>query len=440
MVFFTKIDDRAKVKGSRDPLGFEPIWSAFGREVVGNLTTVTTSLRGFTTLILGMYFVDRLVERGKVSEGARLALFLRAEQLAAYSRHAAGQEGLRGELRGIERVKGRLASGGSVKISADPAHQILSDQRTYGLWGLYSQAARKSGIFDAHVQRLTPSAYQFVESFHASRLRGFERAIDDLIGKKEAAIFDPYNKHKACAAALARQLVPRVEGEELDYYLNTLVRGGEGMAPSVRARQRELWETMVEVYDSKRVPWETWFVMKDLDELLLRAEKEGRGALAERLSYIRHVEPLLGAVARLFGYLMRCGSRSVKDVARDVEETWGKGLVHLEPDALPRGAIVLFDHAASDNTRKRILDAGLAMQRGKYGDAIRLVLEQNEAVMRARGGAAPWVKIDRGKLDVRFRGDDGPPLPSRKELPHLWTNSYFMNSLKAIGRTVVGRA
>ncbi|MDI1478731.1 hypothetical protein [Polyangium sp. y55x31] len=440
MVFFTKIDDRAKVKGSRDPLGIEPIWSAFGREVVGNLTTVTTSLRGFTTLVLGMYFVDRLVERGRVSEGARLSLFLRAEQLAAYSRHAAGQEGLRGELRGIERVKDRLASGGSVKISADPAHQILSDQRTYGLWGLYSQAARKSGIFDTYAQKLTPDATDFVELFHAGKLRGFRKEIEDLIGKKEAATFDPYNKHRACAATLARQLAPKVEQEERDYYMKTLVEGGEGMPPVVRARQSELWETMAEVYDSKRVPWNSWFGMKDLRELEHRAEKAGRGALAERLSYIRDVEPLLGAVARLFGYLMRCGGRSVKAVAKDVEDTWGKGLVHLEPEALPRGAIMIFDHAASDKARGRIVDAGSAMQAGKYSDAIRLVLEQNEAVMNARGGAAPWVKIDRGKLDVRFRGDDWPSLPSRSEMPDLWTNSYFLNSLKAIGRSVVGRA
>lgn len=36
--FLTEIDARAEVKGSRDPLGLVPIWSHFGRRVVGDPT------------------------------------------------------------------------------------------------------------------------------------------------------------------------------------------------------------------------------------------------------------------------------------------------------------------------------------------------------------------------------------------------------------------
>ena len=43
--FFTAIDPDARIKGSRDPLGFETIWTAFGREIIGNLTTVTRSVQ-----------------------------------------------------------------------------------------------------------------------------------------------------------------------------------------------------------------------------------------------------------------------------------------------------------------------------------------------------------------------------------------------------------
>jgi hypothetical protein len=52
MPFLTDLDERAEVKGSKDPLGLVPIWSKFGREVVGNLTTVTGSVRNFTTLLV----------------------------------------------------------------------------------------------------------------------------------------------------------------------------------------------------------------------------------------------------------------------------------------------------------------------------------------------------------------------------------------------------
>ena len=51
--FLTDLDPQAAIKGSRDPLGIQPIWTRMGRHVVGNLTTVSTSVRDFTTTILG---------------------------------------------------------------------------------------------------------------------------------------------------------------------------------------------------------------------------------------------------------------------------------------------------------------------------------------------------------------------------------------------------
>jgi len=58
--FLTGIDPEAAVKGSRDPLGLQTIWIRLGGLVVGNLTTVSTSVRDFTTLILGYYFAERV--------------------------------------------------------------------------------------------------------------------------------------------------------------------------------------------------------------------------------------------------------------------------------------------------------------------------------------------------------------------------------------------
>jgi hypothetical protein len=59
--FLTDLDSRAAVKGSRDPQGIQQIWTRLGRHVIGNLTTVSDSVRDFTTLLLGYYFAARLV-------------------------------------------------------------------------------------------------------------------------------------------------------------------------------------------------------------------------------------------------------------------------------------------------------------------------------------------------------------------------------------------
>ena len=85
---FTELDSRARIRGSRDPLGLQPVWTALGRRVVSNLTTVSSSLRNFTTLLLSRYFADRALEEGVISRESYLAAFLKVEQLCAYSRVA----------------------------------------------------------------------------------------------------------------------------------------------------------------------------------------------------------------------------------------------------------------------------------------------------------------------------------------------------------------
>ena len=104
--FLTQLDSRAAIKGSRDPLGVQSIWSRFGRRVVGNLTTVSTSVRDFTVLLLGYYFAERVADEGG-TEGD-LATFLKWEQLAAYARARVNKEQ---GFRGTERVWKRLGEG-----------------------------------------------------------------------------------------------------------------------------------------------------------------------------------------------------------------------------------------------------------------------------------------------------------------------------------------
>src|SRR6478735_988758 len=78
--FLTDLDSRAAVKGSRDPLGIQQLWTRFGRRVVGNLTTVSTSVRDFTTVLLGYHFAAELAD--DQGPGSELETFLKWEQLA----------------------------------------------------------------------------------------------------------------------------------------------------------------------------------------------------------------------------------------------------------------------------------------------------------------------------------------------------------------------
>src|SRR5688572_42013 len=134
--FLTDIDPQIAVKGSRDPLGIQTIWARLGRHVVGNLTTVSTSVRDFTTLILGYYFTERVAS--EFGGDGDLPVFLRWEQLAAYAR---GEINGDWAFRGVERVKKNLQDGAPVRLGTSATAQILSNQKTYGLWGLYTVPA-----------------------------------------------------------------------------------------------------------------------------------------------------------------------------------------------------------------------------------------------------------------------------------------------------------
>ena len=102
MPFLTLEDPNAKIQGSRDPLGVQPIWSSFARHVVTNVTAAASSVRGFSILLLGRYYAGQLIEAGRVPSEAALDVVLRMEQLGAYARHVG--HGVEGDIRGSGRT------------------------------------------------------------------------------------------------------------------------------------------------------------------------------------------------------------------------------------------------------------------------------------------------------------------------------------------------
>ena len=77
--FFTAVDERATIKGSRDPLGFEIIWSAFRRKQIKNLTTISAFPHEFAICLLGHYFAQ-LDEKALKNESLLCERFLKFEQ------------------------------------------------------------------------------------------------------------------------------------------------------------------------------------------------------------------------------------------------------------------------------------------------------------------------------------------------------------------------
>jgi len=417
MPFLTALDSRAKIKGSRDPLGLQPLWTRLGRQVVHNLTTVTASLREFTVHLLGMELVRRAAEHSSSTSIGLDSFFLKWEQLAAYSRYVINGE--QQGIRGIDRVRERAASG-RVRISADQRSQILSDQRVYGLWGLYTVASRSSGWLERERNALTPDAHKFVEMAYIAPLgRSAERIRDFLCGERE---FEPRRRDHDLAKCIARLLGPSLTSDEQGfYYRHLLAAGGPGFP------QELLWKKMRTKLNNES------FSLAELRGIIGRCKSDDDADLRHRPERIEHIEAVIGPARILFGYLLARDGQRVSDVVKDIDGVWGKTFRHVDAEKV-REALNSIE--CDDATRSRLQSLAASWRVDDYRAVLDRLLEQNAAVMHERGGA-PWVRLRDGKLDVRFRADRNA-LPPRNELDRYWLNSYFLDSLKSIGRQIEG--
>jgi hypothetical protein len=191
---------------------------------------------------------------------------------------------------------------------------------------------------------------------------------------------------------------------------------------------------MASVNDKGNFGWDRDFDFAEMTEVMKRAETP---ELAEGLAHIHTIEPLFGAAGLLFGFSLQRNDAKMERVAEEVHGTWGPGLKHLQPNKIEDLRPQIRD-ASDDKTVDRLVQMATSLRGGDYRTFMTTAAAQNAAVMGQRGGA-PWWSLEKGRIHVRLRAEEGA-LPPRNELGALWTNSYFINSLKTVGATVMGKA
>ena len=423
-MFLTLEDPRARVKGSRDPLGAQPVWSAFGRKIVANLTTVTDSLRGFTVLLLGRYFGERLLKEGKIEEEDVIEVFLRLEQVCGYARCLAPEadRGQADRILGIERINRRISEGASsVKIGTSADAVILSDQKSYGLWGLFSVSARESKLLppDGPVG-LSPEASEFVQTHYLPHLSSVLDSLQRLVGSGGTLSLKP---PAPILRVLGGVLGGRPSDAERQFYRKYLC-DGERCDRLERGRQA-IFRQLLESHS-------------DLQQGINRNELESIGkaagsidpGLARAIDRILTLEALLAPCDVVFGFLQTRHSQFPANVAATLGERWGGSIPHLDEDRFGeiRGSIA---ELVGESITEHMAGVHAALLSGKYEVAIRHLLDWNRLVMQSRSAAA-WVRLDdREKLDVRYRGIERE-LPTAEAMASLWRYSYFIDSLKAL--------
>ena len=420
MPFLTEIDHREKVKGSRDPLSLVPVWSRFGRRVIGNLTTVSNSVRGFTTLLLGYYFAEQVHDRHGPEAGSTLDLFLKFEQLAAYCRHHVNGDK---DFRGVERVSTKLESSSTVRLGAGQDLQILSNQKVYGLWGLFSVPARNSGLLEQDSLVLTPVARAHVESI----LRGMREplAIAELISVASPPVYLD-GRHQDLCAALGKLLRPKLSKSEAEFYRTHLLHGGD--RDPTTEKQRRLAGLLGEA------ELDGDFDMDCLYSMARQAQERGWDDLAKELKTIAALEPLLVAASQAFSLLCSRDGAAVGTVADELARSWKGGLSFLRMQEIELEQPAIAEAFSSDEAAGRLLRIGQLLREGRNLELIHVLLEHNAFVMTARGGG-PWVRAERDTLKVHFQ-DEAESLSSQSDLRRAWRNTYFINSLQRVVETV----
>jgi len=401
------------------------VWASFGRRVVLNLTTVTNSVRGFTTLLLGRFLTEKMIEKHVARDRDALSIFLRMEQISAYVRRVG--HGVEGEIRGIERVKAHLEENSAeVPIQDDSSGMILSDQKTYGLWGLYSVSARISGISSDGPVGLTPFAKEFCEKYYWPRLGRIEKPLFKILsrgGWLKLRKSDPVFK-------VMVEIFPALfSRQEREFYGEALRDAGQVSDGHFPGRQ-DLFARLL----ARHTDIEDGINREEVKKLARAARREDEG-LAHRLEKILRLEALLAPAEAIFDYLQARNGQRPSDLAATLHDHWGGRVPNLDRagfhDILPEITDIVGARLATVMDR-----CDETMSAGDYEEGINALLEWNKLIMASRK-AAPWISLKAGKLDVRYRGLE-KQLPSGDRLEHLWRNSYFIDSLKDITRQLNG--
>ena len=425
-MFLTLEDPNARIYGSRDPLGVQPVWASFGRHVVTNLTTVTTSIRGFTILLLARLLTEKMIEKGIAGEQDALSIFLRTEQIGSYARHLAHD--VNEDIRGIERVKRFVEDNRSaVPIQDDISGMILSDQKVYGLWGLYSVSARTSGLIADGPVGLTEFAREFADKNYWPVLQSAETKLFKLL--KEGGSLRTHKKDQIFSA-VSKLLPQSFTSEEIWFYAQTL-RDANYVQDNPSAKRQPLFAELLKNESDLNNGIGRAEILR-----LAKAARSKDEVLTLRLEKIARLEAFFAPAEAIFDYLQTRGDQKPADLASKIRDHWGKQVPYLS-DSPVDDILSEIVGVVGQELGTMMKNCDLALGAGAYEDAIIALLEWNKLVMAARK-AAPWIQLTSGKLDVRYRGQERG-LPDAKMLPELWRNSYFIDALKNIVYHLVGK-
>jgi len=377
--FFTLLDDSLRPRGSRDPIGLELVWSMVGRKLVGNLTTVTSSLDNFIMALLGFYLCG---DEGRAAPAWEL--FERFEQATGHARAIPGVLG----IRRIEASKNNE----TVLLGNSPNARILDDQKRAGIWGLYSTALTVTGLSTAE-RLLTLEGHRIAEIFLAAS--PYVDVMSPVLNRQCKVLQLPQKD------AISRWVLAVIECQVgRDALSEALLSGGSQGS----AWQQELYRQCQKFLQIGSAADGAVTVRQLLRYLVSNSEP-----LASYAKRLEALDEALALANQVFFRLLACHGLSESKVVEEMSvlNAWPKHRL-LVPD---------FPELTDSEWRRRMAVLRKLCEDIRNEDwqtAIRSLLDYHRTIMEPRGGS-PWCFIENEKIKV-VTSSSGAPMPSANEL------------------------
>jgi hypothetical protein len=373
MYAFTAIDPDFKPKGSRDPLGFQHIWSETGRKLIKDLSTVSGNINDFKILCFAKYFFQ--ITKGQNDELQFLPFFLRVEQAFAYARKKFNNEA---SFNGNNFIS-KHVDNAEYKLSNNQRDCILSNQRTYGIYGKYIRPAKDMKLFEQ-------------DDFETTFRNAFNPQVSDLF---ERIYSNTELKVASDSLVPLAGLLERLTTEEKHFFRRHILKGN---IPT--HLQQKFYSFLKENNDSTNIS--SFNLIDFINGIIVTSNDE---ALNSQLIEIRNTELVLAPLSYRFTYLLS-------------ESLWSYS--SLQNDPVMNQSIEPLKYSFHSSLLNE-----LNQYRKLTGIASTTALIKRNAEVSKRRGGSPWIDQQNGKFVVYY----GETNRGMSEMPeNHWENSYFIQS------------
>ncbi|TFV97515.1 hypothetical protein E4S40_02340 [Algoriphagus kandeliae] len=314
---------------------------------------------------------------GERNPSGFLPFFLKFEQACGFSRVLHLNEG---GFNGIDFIRKKV-SNSPYTFSLKPEHTLLSNQKSYGIYGKYNRPFTEIGI------RKRDEFQQLIESSLESKVNGLPlRPLVDKLLKEDVITMDEDN-----LLLFAEMLRSVTEVEKLFYQKVLLEVDGD-----------HVQNTLFNIFNThpELTQVEGFQLYSFIDDLLALSDNE---SLNQRLIRIKHAEQILTPYAFLF--------RTLQD-----EPNWSRSKIEKMPifNSFPPKLNYEFNDS--------VLDSLNASLQNPPFEIVKTAIERNKYISENRKNA-PWLKEENGEVKVYY--SDGAKTIESFDKDSDFENIYF---------------